>query len=246
MVHRDGTMLHVFDRGQVVERDEDGNPTRMAGAVSDITERVLHEHRLRVITEALIDANVSLERKVEERTNELARANAELQNLAWRDALTGLPNRLAGMNQLDSEFARLNRNETVTSSILMMDVDLFKKINDTYGHGVGDDVLTHIANTITESLRAGDFVSRFGGEEFMALLPDTDLDGAVIVAEKIREAVESSPIDAVGTVTLSIGVTVASSADAEMDIAVRRADTALYEAKRSGRNMVVTRSADLG
>ncbi|MCX6433569.1 MAG: diguanylate cyclase [Actinobacteria bacterium] len=244
MVRGDGTMVHVFDRGQVVERDDEGNPTRMAGAVHDITERILHEHRLRVITEALIDANVSLESKVEERTNELARANSELQNLAWRDALTGLPNRLAGMNHLDAEFARLNRNETGTSSILMMDVDLFKKINDTYGHGVGDDVLTHIASTITESLRAGDFVARFGGEEFMALLPDTDLDGAVIVAEKIREAVEGSAIDAVGTVTLSIGVTVASSADAEMDIAVRRADTALYDAKRLGRNLVVTRSTD--
>ena len=246
MVHRDGTMLHVFDRGQVVERDEDGNPTRMAGAVTDITERVLHDHRLRVITEALIDANVSLERKVEERTNELARANFELQNLAWRDALTGLPNRLAGMNQLESEFARLNRNETATSSILMMDVDLFKKINDTYGHGIGDDVLTRIASIITESLRAGDFVARFGGEEFMALLPDTDLEGALIVAEKIRSAVESNPVDDVGTVTLSIGATVASSADAEMDIAVRRADTALYEAKRSGRNRVVARESDLG
>jgi diguanylate cyclase (GGDEF)-like protein len=128
----------------------------------------------------------------------------------------------------------------------MMDVDLFKKINDTYGHGVGDDVLTQIASTITEALRAGDFVARFGGEEFMALLPDTDLEGAVIVAEKIRSAVESNPVEAVGTVTLSIGATVASSADAEMDIAVRRADTALYEAKRSGRNMVVTRQSDLG
>jgi diguanylate cyclase len=80
----------------------------------------------------------------------------------------------------------------------------------------------------------------------MALLPDTDLEGAVIVAEKIRSAVESNPVEAVGTVTLSIGATVASSADAEMDIAVRRADTALYEAKRSGRNMVVTRQSDLG
>ena len=244
MVRRDGSILHVFDRGDVVERDAEGNPTRMAGAVSDITQRVHHEHRLRVVTEALIDANVSLERKVEERTAELARANADLQNLAWRDALTGLPNRLAGMNHLESEFARMGRNPSATSSILMMDVDHFKDINDTHGHGVGDDVLTHIAAIITASLRAGDFVARFGGEEFMALLPDTALDGATVVAEKIRGAIEATPAPGVGTVTISIGVTLASAQDPEMDVAVRRSDAALYEAKRAGRNLVVRREPE--
>lgn len=238
MRRRDGSVFHVFDRGQVVERDENGNPTRMAGAVSDITERVHAEHRLRVTTEALIDANISLERKVEERTAELESANENLRNLAWRDSLTGLPNRLAGMDRLEAEFARLSRSDAA-SSVLMLDVDLFKPINDTYGHGVGDDVLRHIASLIKSSLRTGDFVARFGGEEFMALLPDTDLEGARIVAEKIREAIQDNPQSTVGAVTISIGATLASAADAEMDVAVRRADGALYEAKRSGRNRVV-------
>jgi diguanylate cyclase (GGDEF)-like protein/PAS domain S-box-containing protein len=245
MVSRDGTVMHVFDRGQVVERDRDGHPTRMAGAVSDITDRVHAEHRLRVTTEALIDANISLERKVEERTAELARANTDLQTLALRDALTGLPNRLAGMTHLEAEFARMNRTGAF-STVLMMDVDLFKPINDTHGHGVGDDVLTHIAGLIRGSLRTGDFVARFGGEEFMALLPDTDLDGALVVAEKIREAVEQSIAPTVGRVTISIGATLASAADAEMDVAVRRADAALYEAKRSGRNRVVIHQPPAG
>jgi len=238
MVTRDGSVIHVFDRGQVVERDADGHPTRMAGAVSDITDRVHADHRLRVTTEALIDANISLERKVEERTAELARANKDLQTLALRDSLTGLPNRLAGITHLEAEFARMNRTGAF-STVLMMDVDLFKPINDTYGHGVGDDVLTHIADIIKRSLRTGDFVARFGGEEFMALLPDTDLDGALTVAEKIREAVEQSTAPTVGRVTISIGATLASSADAEMDLAVRRADAALYDAKRAGRNRVI-------
>ncbi len=238
MRHRDGTVFHVFDRGQVVERDEAGNPTRMAGAVSDITERVHAEHRLRITTEALIDANISLERKVEERTAELERANENLRNLAWRDALTGLPNRLSGMDRLAAEFARLTRGDAV-SSVLMIDVDLFKPINDTYGHGVGDDVLRHIASLIKTSLRTGDFVARFGGEEFMALLPDTDLEGARVVAEKIREAIQDNPQSTVGAVTISVGVALASGSDPEMDAAVRRADAALYEAKRSGRNLVV-------
>lgn len=238
MRHRDGTVFHVFDRGQVVERDEAGNPTRMAGAVSDITERVHAEHRLRITTEALIDANISLERKVEERTAELERANENLRNLAWRDALTGLPNRLSGMDRLAAEFARLTRGDAA-SSVLMIDVDLFKPINDTYGHGVGDDVLRHIASLIKTSLRTGDFVARFGGEEFMALLPDTDLEGARVVAEKIREAIQDNPQSTVGAVTISVGVALASGSDPEMDAAVRRADAALYEAKRAGRNRVV-------
>lgn len=245
MRRRDGSIIHVFDRGQVVERDAEGHPTRMAGAVTDITDRVHAEHRLRVTTEALIDSNISLERKVQERTAELARANDELRNLAWRDSLTGLPNRLAGMDRLHEEFARISRSQA-TSSVLMMDVDHFKPINDTHGHGVGDDVLVHIADLVKSSLRTGDFVARFGGEEFMALLPDTDLDGARTVAEKVREAVATHPQATVGSVTISIGATLASAADGEIDVAVRRADAALYDAKRAGRNRVVVRQQPAG
>ena len=238
MVRRDGSVIHVLDRGEVVERDSSGRPTRMAGAVTDITDRVNAQARLRVTTEALIDANLSLERKVEERTAELAKANEELRRLAWRDSLTGLPNRLAGLERLEEEFARIVRGGT-PASVLMMDVDLFKPINDTHGHGVGDDVLIHVADLIKSSLRVGDFVARFGGEEFMALLADTDLEGARTVAEKIRSTLEASPQGTVGTVTISIGGTLATAADPEMDVAVRRADAALYEAKRTGRNRVV-------
>jgi diguanylate cyclase (GGDEF)-like protein/PAS domain S-box-containing protein len=238
MIRRDGTVLHVLDRGKVVERDSSGRPRRMAGAVTDITERIHADHRLRVTTEALIDANISLETKVEERTAALARANEELRTLAWRDALTGLPNRLAAMDRLASEFARIKRSD-VASSILMMDVDQFKPVNDTHGHGAGDDVLRHLATLIRGALRVGDFVARFGGEEFMALLPDTDLAGAMVVAEKIRTTIESSPERTVGRVTISIGAALADATDATMDVAVRRADAALYRAKRSGRNRVV-------
>lgn len=109
MMRRDGTVMHVFDRGEVVERDDAGNPTRMAGAVTDVTDRVLAQERVRVTTEALIDAHLSLERKVEERTAALAQANADLRRLAWRDALTTLPNRLAGMERLKEEHGRIAR-----------------------------------------------------------------------------------------------------------------------------------------
>ena len=126
-------------------------------------------------------------------------------------------------------------------SLLMMDIDLFKAINDTHGHPAGDDVLCHVAEGVRTALRSGDFVARFGGEEFMALLPDTDLAGALTVAEKVRSSVAESVHPAIGQVTLSVGVTTTTMADPDMDVAIRRADSALYEAKRSGRNRVVLR-----
>jgi diguanylate cyclase (GGDEF)-like protein/PAS domain S-box-containing protein len=244
MRRRDGMVIHVFDRGRVVERDADGRPTRMAGAVSDITARVRDEQRLQAMADALAEANASLERKVDERTAELALANAELRDLAWRDPMTGLPNRLAGMNHLESEFARMGRTK-VSSALLMMDIDHFKSINDTYGHAIGDAVLTTCADAIRSSLRTGDFVARFGGEEFVALLPDTGLAGAAVVAEKIRATIESIPNATGRPVTVSIGVAEAVHTDADMDAGMSRADACLYRAKRAGRNRVVTSADDL-
>jgi diguanylate cyclase (GGDEF)-like protein/PAS domain S-box-containing protein len=242
MRRRDGQVINVYDRGRVVERDAEGRPTRMAGAVSDVTARVRDEQRLRAMTEALAEANASLEHKVAERTAELGRANAELRELAWRDALTGLPNRLAGMHHLESEFARMSRTK-ISSAVLVMDVDHFKDINDAYGHAIGDAVLTAVADAIRQSVRTGDFVARFGGEEFIALLPDTGLAGAAVVAEKIRATIEATPNATGRAVTLSIGVSEAVPTDEDMDVSMRRADACLYRAKRGGRNRVVVTAA---
>ena len=240
MLRRDGTVIHVLDRGEVVERDELGNPTRMAGAVTDVTERVLAQDRIRITTEALIDANLSLERKVEERTAALAKANADLRQIAWRDALTNLPNRLAGLERLNEEHGRIARGGS-PACVLMLDVDLFKPVNDTFGHAAGDQVLRQVADVIRSALRIGDFVARFGGEEFMVLLPSTSIEGAENAAEKIRAAVESTVRSPSGPITVSIGGTLATQADEDIDLAVRRADAALYDAKRAGRNRVVLR-----
>jgi len=237
MLRPDGTVVHVLDRGEVVERDDAGHPTRMAGAVTDVTDRVRAQERLRITTEALIDANLSLERKVEERTADLAKANADLRDLAWLDALTKLPNRLAGTERLREEHGRITRGGS-PAAILMMDVDYFKPVNDTFGHAAGDEVLRHVADVIRGALRVGDFVARFGGEEFMALLPRTDVGGAEFVAEKIRAAVQETVRSPDGAITISIGVTLATVEDEGIDLAVRRADAALYEAKRAGRNRV--------
>jgi diguanylate cyclase (GGDEF)-like protein len=187
---------------------------------------------------ALTDANARLEQKVQDRTAELAQANHELQILARRDALTGLGNRLATRERLREEYLRSQRTGQACS-VVMLDVDYFKKVNDTYGHAVGDDVLRTVAATVVSSLRGSDFAGRFGGEEFLLLLADTPLDKAMGVAEKIRAAVQAQHQPEVGHVTISLGVALLDVADADEDMAVQRADERLYRAKAAGRNRVV-------
>ena len=187
---------------------------------------------------ALIDANARLEQKVQDRTAELAQANHDLQILARRDALTGMGNRLATRERLREEFLRGKRTP-LPCCVLMLDIDHFKQVNDRFGHGVGDDVLRAVAATLMSNLRGSDFAGRFGGEEFLLLLPDTPLDKALCVAEKLRAAVQVQPQAEVGHVTISVGVALLDVTDVDENRAVQRADERLYQAKAGGRNQVV-------
>ena len=192
---------------------------------------------------ALIDANVRLEQKVQDRTAELAQANHDLQILARRDALTGLGNRLATRERLREEYLRSQRSH-LPCCVLMLDIDHFKQVNDRFGHAVGDEVLRTVAATILSSLRGSDFAGRFGGEEFLLLLPDTSVDQALRVAEKIRVTVQARAQAEVGHVTISLGVALLDVADADENRAVQRADERLYQAKAAGRNQVVGPPSD--
>lgn len=187
---------------------------------------------------ALLAANHELEERVAERTAELSRLNAELQLLARTDALTGLANRMFSNERLAEEFVRFRRTG-VAYALMIMDIDYFKKVNDTWGHPAGDTVLRHVASLLRSTLRASDFVGRVGGEEFMVILPATDLEQAARVAEKIRSVVEATPIAPAGTVTLSIGVHVPTRTDVDEEAALHVADRLLYAAKQGGRNRVV-------
>lgn len=187
--------------------------------------------------EALAESNLQLEHKVAERTVALAQANAELLQLARHDALTGLPNRHAANQRLREEFVRMQRSST-PYAVLMLDVDFFKRVNDTYGHSVGDAVLQHVAARLRESLRNSDFIARFGGEEFIAVLPATALHEALQVAEKVRQGLAATPLPNVGQITLSIGLAMADVSQLDEDVAVREADAYLYTAKHAGRNRV--------
>jgi len=171
----------------------------------------------------------------------MERAERRNFELAMQDALTGLANRRAISEELTGAVARAQRQGRLLS-LLVLDVDHFKRINDGYGHQAGDAVLHAVAQTLKSRLRAGDCIGRFGGEEFLVVLPDTGLDGALTLAEALRAAVEATPVNWGAhslPVTISIGASggpITGSSTADQLVAV--ADAAMYRAKESGRNRV--------
>ncbi len=179
-----------------------------------------------------------------EALTELALANEKLGELTVTDGLTGINNRRYFNQKIESEIRRASRlNETL--SLLMVDIDFFKKINDHYGHEAGDYCLKQLAGILKKhAVRSGDSVNRFGGEEFSLILPNTDVKGAKIIAERIRKEVEQTSMvfhDLVIQMTVSIGVAgFKASHDKEyLDSILSYADKALYQAKESGRNKVM-------
>jgi diguanylate cyclase (GGDEF)-like protein len=183
-----------------------------------------------------------LRKKLRVANDELAYALAEAHNIARRDPLTGCYNRRYAMEQLEIEVKRASRGSAL--SLCLADLDAFKSINDTLGHGVGDEVLKLFAGAASAMLRPTDFVARFGGEEFLFVFSGTDRDGAAAVAERIRRAAEKIRIQGQPDgrrITVSIGIAEHQKGDT-IDDTLARADGALYQAKRDGANRVVLAS----
>ncbi|MBW8801043.1 MAG: diguanylate cyclase [Streptomyces sp.] len=184
----------------------------------------------------------SLERKVAERTEALREANEQLELLATTDPLTGLANRRHFTEALDLEWRRAVRPDS-SLAIAMLDIDHFKLFNDHYGHPAGDECLRRVAHAIKDSVRDTDMVARYGGEEFIVVLPTTSMTDALMVAGRIRRAVEKlalpHELTEPGIVTVSVGVAGGPPSVAETaEQLIKIADDALYEAKRAGRNRV--------
>jgi diguanylate cyclase len=180
-----------------------------------------------------------LEREVNNLRERIALAHSE----AIKDPLTGIFNRQAYTERLSQEYARWKRYQAPLT-LVIWDIDNFKYVNDTYGHQAGDMVLRHVAKLVHSALRETDFFARYGGEDFVALMPETMLERALEPTEKIRALVSTQPIKYAGReipVTLSAGIAQFEDGDFP-DHVFRRADVALYKAKMSGKNRVCVES----
>jgi diguanylate cyclase (GGDEF)-like protein len=184
----------------------------------------------------------NLAKEKEQLIEELNTANEKLKDLASKDPLTGLLNRRSMDGYMEDEKARFMRN-TKEFSFIIMDIDHFKKINDSLGHEAGDYVLVQIAKFLNKSIRRQDKLCRWGGEEFLLLLPETNLQGATELAEKLRHGLglenfvyEKKKIP----ITMSFGVSVFDNKNRDLKVCIKNADDCLYQAKKDGRDRVVS------
>jgi len=171
---------------------------------------------------------------------ELKRAKEKLIRMAITDELTGLVNRRYFMGRLLHEYERTKRYESIFT-VLMIDLDYFKSINDTYGHHAGDIVLRTVSDSMRLNLRLSDIIGRIGGEEFAVILPETEINAAIMIGERLIKGVESLDInhkDCKIKITISIGASPSTKEDMSGDDVLQRSDAALYRAKESGRNRI--------
>ena len=226
-----GVMLR-FSRGEldvrssVRRRDEIG---RLALAFNRMADQHQHTH------DRIVQLNAELEKRVAQRTQ-------QLRELASREPLTGLYNRRYFNEMLERRFSETTRYETDLSCI-MIDLDGFKAVNDVFGHHIGDELLVLTARTITDQLRSADVAARFGGDEFILLLPQTDADRARVLGERIVEQFTRSAAERFPKVDISMSMGIASLPSLDIRDAeslIRTADHAMYDAKAAGKNRVVT------
>lgn len=217
------------------ETDPERKAELLGRGASDYVNKPFHEKELL--------ARVRIHHKLKVLQDELREKNQLLETLSVTDALTGLYNRRYLMERLDKEIARTARYGTPLS-LVMIDLDHFKRINDGFGHPMGDEVLRNVGRMLREDARATDVAARFGGEELALVLPQTDLDGAATRAEALRQKLatfEHTTAEASLRATGSFGVatTPAPGHPPSAEDLLRRADLALFQAKRDGRNRVV-------
>jgi diguanylate cyclase (GGDEF)-like protein len=233
------------------ERDPDSSKLVLCEVCGVIPQRAICEPLLvsgEVIGSLLVHhpdpLDVDEQRAIRESVTQSAPVIANLRTIAIAeqraatDALTGMPNSRAARDTLKRMVAQAARSGSPLAAVLL-DLDHFKQINDTYGHGAGDDVLASIGATLTSGVRESDFAGRYGGEEFLMLLPDTSAEDAAAVAEKIRALIAQTVVTGVEQpITASLGVSAFPQHAIDGDTLMRSADRALYTSKRNGRNRV--------
>jgi len=164
----------------------------------------------------------------------------ELKNLAMRDSLTGIYNRHKVNEIIDEEIIRQSRYNN-SFALLMLDIDHFKSVNDNYGHGVGDIILQELSNLVVKNIRKSDKFARWGGEEFLIILPQTTAEGAFKYAQKLVDVIATYEFSEVSKLTISVGVSIYREGESKTEF-LKRTDEALYIAKEKGRNRVIFKS----
>lgn len=187
------------------------------------------------------ELNSSLEGRIKKRTEELEKNVKKLNELATIDFLTKIPNRRYFF-ELGNKFFSLAKRDKTDLSLIIIDIDYFKKVNDNYGHFIGDEILKIVSTSLQDNIRTSDLVARIGGEEFIVLLNETSCDGAYIIAEKLRKIVKAQKYTQEGfdiSVTISMGIScIKNEEDKKIDDILIRADEALYSSKAGGRDRV--------
>ena len=213
-----------------------------AGSLDDLEQMM---QGLLSETESMLKHNEHLEKELDRSSSQMQELQSNLETIrkeAYTDGLTGLKNRKAFDEEID-KMMQAAEDEGRTFSLLMIDIDHFKKFNDNYGHQIGDQVLRLVAKTLTDSIKGRDTACRFGGEEFAIILPDTNSKSSGIVAEALRRTIGDKDIvnkmtqKKIGKITISVGVAEFKSGE-DIESLIERADAALYTAKRSGRDRV--------
>ena len=217
------TILPVVDKEQ--------NSVKIFGISREFTQ-------LKNIQNELKKLNEILEVKVQERTKELANALDKMKELSITDKLTGLFNRLK-LDSVLEENIKISKRYDKTFGVILMDIDFFKNVNDTYGHQLGDTVLMEFAGNLKSAVRESDTVGRWGGEEFLVICPNTDLEGTNTLANNIKQTIKNYEFSAMKHISASFGITTYKAGDNFYDL-LKRTDDALYEAKNNGRDSIVT------
>ncbi|MDF1883932.1 GGDEF domain-containing protein [Sulfurimonas sp. SAG-AH-194-C21] len=209
--------------------DKKSNICKIFGISREFTKIITIQNELNLL-------NATLEKKVQERTKDLKIALHEMKELSITDKLTGLYNRLKLDEVLSSKIKLFERYDEAFG-LIIIDIDLFKSVNDTYGHIVGDKVLLEFSTLLKNSVRETDVLGRWGGEEFLVICPKSNLQGTKVLSESLRIKIASYEFSDIGKLTASFGVTEFKNDDTLQSI-INRSDIALYQAKNSGRNCV--------
>ncbi len=225
------TMVAVCLREGKIESHTDKSPTKLQ-VDDNLNDPYAHQHS-RIISRLVHFVNAV--------TNELETANQSILKMSTTDQLTGLNNRRKLDEALENAMGVAQRYRE-PFSVILLDMDHFKRVNDTHGHLVGDRVLVHLANVLRREIREADILGRWGGEEFLLILPHAKIDKAFITAEKLRKVIEQTPFPVVKHKTCSFGIATYNEGDDLIHI-LERADRALYEAKEGGRNRVQAQPA---